>query len=152
MAQDDKEAVRAKGHCLCGAIEIEIRGPLHAVVVCHCGQCRRQHGAPPSYTAANWSNVTIHGEKNLKWYQSSPEARRGFCRLCGTSLFWEPMGQGRVSIPAGCLVKPTALRTVRPIFLPHNAPFAEITDGLEQLPHSRAAAAASPPAPPTVDA
>ena len=105
MAQDDKEAVRARGHCLCGTIEIEIRGPLRDVVVCHCGQCRRQHGAPPSYTAATWSNVTIHGEKNLKWYQSSPEARRGFCRLCGASLFWEPMGQGRVSIAAGCLGK-----------------------------------------------
>src|SRR6476646_4007747 len=94
MAQDDKDSVRARGHCLCGAIEIEIRGPLRDVVVCHCGQCRRQHGAPPSYTAATWSNVTIHGEKNVKWYQSSPEARRGFCRLCGSSLFWEPIGQG----------------------------------------------------------
>ena len=152
MAQDDKEAVRARGHCLCGAIEIEIRGPLRDVVVCHCGQCRRQHGAPPSYTAALWSNVTIHGEKNLKWYQSSPEARRGFCRLCGTSLFWEPMGQGRVSIAAGCLVKPTGLRTVRHIFVAEKADFDEITDGLEQLPHSMSAAAASPPPPTTVDA
>ena len=142
IAEGGKGAVRATGHCLCGAIEIDIRGKLRDVVVCHCGQCRRQHGAPPSYTSAPWSNVTVRGEKNLRWYQSSPQARRGFCRLCGSSLFWEPVGEGRVAIAAGCLDKPTGLRTVRHIFVAEKADFDEITDGLEQLPHSMAAVTA----------
>ena len=85
MAESDKQAVRATGHCLCGAVEIEIRGTLRDVVVCHCGQCRKEHGAPPGYTSAPWPNVTIRGEKNLKWYQSSEQARRGFCRACRTA-------------------------------------------------------------------
>src|SRR5215470_18213540 len=102
----------------------------------HCGQCRKEHGAPPGYTSAPWSNVTVRGEKNLKWYQSSEQARRGFCRACGSSLFWEPIGQDRVAITAGCLDKPTGLRTVRHIFVSEKADFDEITDGLEQLPHS----------------
>ena len=142
IAEGGKGAVRATGHCLCGAIEIEIRGKLRDVVVCHCGQCRRQHGAPPSYTSAPWANVTVRGEKNLRWYQSSAQARRGFCRLCGSSLFWEPVGEGRVAIAAGCLDKPTGLRTVRHIFVAEKADFDEITDGLEQLPHSMAAVTA----------
>jgi hypothetical protein len=142
IAEGGKGAVRATGHCLCGAIEIDIRGKLRDVVVCHCGQCRRQHGAPPSYTSAPWSNVTVRGEKNLRWYQSSVQARRGFCRLCGSSLFWEPVGEGRVAIAAGCLDKPTGLRTVRHIFVAEKADFDEITDGLEQLPHSMAAVTA----------
>ena len=142
IAEGNKAAVRATGHCLCGAIEIEIRGKLRDVVVCHCGQCRRQHGAPPSYTSAPWSNVTVRGEKNLRWYQSSAQARRGFCRLCGSSLFWEPIGEGRVAIAAGCLVKPTGLRTVRHIYVAEKADFDEITDGLEQLPHSMASVTA----------
>ena len=140
MEQAEKEVVRATGHCLCGAIRIEIRGALRDVVVCHCGQCRRQQGAPPSYTSAPWSNVTILGEKNLKWFQSSPEARRGFCRACGSSLFWEPIGQGRVAISAGCLDKPTGLRTVRHIFVADKADFYDISDGLEQLPGAMAPA------------
>ena len=142
IAEGGKSAVRARGHCLCGAIEIEIRGKLRDVVICHCGQCRRQHGAPPGYTSAPWSNVTLRGEKNLKWYQSSAQARRGFCRLCGSSLFWEPVGEGRVAIAAGCLDKPTGLRTVRHIFVAEKADFDEITDGLEQIPHSMAAVTA----------
>jgi hypothetical protein len=139
MSESSETPIRATGQCLCGAIRIEIRGPLRDVVVCHCGQCRRQHGAPPSYTSASWSNVTVHGEKQLKWHQSSESARRGFCRVCGSSLFWEPIGEGRVSIAAGCLDKPTGLRTVRHIFVAEKADFYDIADGLEQLPGSMAA-------------
>jgi hypothetical protein len=141
MAKDEAKPLRATGRCLCGAITLEIRGALRDVVVCHCGQCRRQHGAPPSYTAAAWSDVTVKGAKNLKWHQSSQDARRGFCRLCGSSLFWEPMGSGRVSIAAGCLDTPTDLRTVRHIFVADKGDFYEIKDGLEQLPHSMMAQA-----------
>jgi hypothetical protein len=141
MANEDAKPLRATGRCLCGAITLEIRGPLRDVVVCHCGQCLRQHGAPPSYTAAAWTDVAINGAKDLKWYQSSQDARRGFCRRCGSSLFWEPMGSGRVSIAAGCLDKPTDLRTVRHIFVADKGDFYEIKDGLEQLPHSMRAQA-----------
>jgi hypothetical protein len=134
MDEAKKDALRATGHCLCGAVRIEIRGALRDVIVCHCGQCRRQQGAPASYTSAPWSQVTVHGDKNVKWYQSSPEARRGFCRACGSSLFWEPVGQNRVAISAGCLDKPTGLRTLRHIFVADKADFYDIADGLEQLP------------------
>ena len=141
MAEADDRPVSATGKCLCGAIHFEIRGPLRDVVVCHCGQCRRQHGAPPSYTAAPWTNVKLEGASHLKWYQSSERARRGFCRVCGSSLFWEPIGTGRVSIAAGSLNKPTGLRTIRHIFVADKADFYEITDGLEQLPYSMMAPA-----------
>ena len=141
MKNNEAKPLRATGRCLCGAIAVEIRGALRDVVVCHCGQCRRQHGAPPSYTAAAWADVSVNGRKHLKWYQSSQDARRGFCRICGTSLFWEPMGSGRVSIAAGCLDKPTNLRTVRHIFVTDKGDCYEIKDGLEQLPHSMMAQA-----------
>jgi len=141
MAEADDRPVRATGRCLCGAVHFEIRGPLRDVVVCHCGQCRRQHGAPPSYTAAPWSNVKLSGTNHLKWYQSSELARRGFCRICGSSLFWEPIGTGRVSISAGSLDKPTGLRIIRHIFVSDKADFYEITDGLEQLAYSMTAPA-----------
>ena len=138
MAEVEGNTTRATGSCLCGAISLEIRGALREVVVCHCGQCRRQHGAPPSYTSAEWSDVTVRGDKHLKWYKSSARARRGFCRVCGSSLFWEPIGEGRVSIAAGCLDKPTGLRTVRHVFVADKGDFYDITDGLEQLAYSMA--------------
>ena len=117
MSESSETPVRATGQCLCGAIRIEIRGPLRDVVVCHCGQCRRQHGAPPSYTSASWSNVTVHGEKQLKWHQSSESARRGFCRVCGSKLFWERVDSGQLDVTMGSLDQPTGLKIVKHIHI-----------------------------------
>jgi hypothetical protein len=138
-ANEGAKAPRATGRCLCGAITIRINGALRDVVVCHCGQCRRWHGAPPGYSSARLEDVEVLGRRNLKWYESSPEARRGFCRVCGSSLFWEPRGAGRVAIAAGCLDQPTNLHTICHIFTADKGDFYEITDGLEQLPQSMTA-------------
>ncbi|MGD9741644.1 MAG: GFA family protein [Dongiaceae bacterium] len=122
------------GRCLCGAITLEIRGPVRGVVVCHCRQCIRQHGAPPGFSQAAWENVRLTGEENLTWYASSAKARRGFCRVCGSSLFWEPVGTGRVSFTAGLLDQPTGLETVRHIFVADKSDYYEIHDDLEKFP------------------
>lgn len=132
--------IHGQGRCLCGAVSFEIDGPLRDVVVCHCSQCRRQHGSPPGYTQAAWEHVRLRGEENLVWYRSSEKARRGFCRICGSSLFWEPIGTGRVSIAAGSLEPPTGLRTIRHIFVADKGDYYEIHDGLEQLSGSMLAA------------
>jgi hypothetical protein len=123
----------ATGRCLCGAIRFEIEGPMRDVVICHCGQCRRQHGAPPGYSQAAWEHIRFEGEEALSWYRSSEEARRGFCRICGSSLFWERIGSGRVSIAAGSLDAPTGLKTVRHIFVADKGDYYEIHDDAEQL-------------------
>lgn len=133
MAAKRQPPTHASGRCLCGAIGFEVMGPLRDVVVCHCGQCRRQHGAPPGYSQASWENIRLTGVENLTWYRSSEGARRGFCRICGSSLFWEPIDTGRVSIAAGSLDAPTGLRTVRHIFVNDKGDYYEIADGLEQL-------------------
>lgn len=138
MAANRQPPSHASGRCLCGAIGFEVNGPMRDVVVCHCGQCRRLHGAPPGYSQASWENIRLTGAEELAWFQSSERARRGFCRICGSSLFWEPIDTGRVSIAAGCLDGPTGLRTVRHIFVHDKGDYYEIADGLEQLSGSMA--------------
>ena len=123
-----------RGQCLCGAISFEITGPLREVVVCHCGQCQHNHGGPAHYTSAQWADIEVDGRDWLRWYQSSPQARRGFCAECGSSLFWEQIGQGRVSINAGALDPPTGLRTAKHIFVADKPDWYQIRDGLPQLP------------------
>jgi hypothetical protein len=133
MSQNRQLPTRATGRCLCGAIRFEIEGPLRDVVVCHCGQCRRQHGSPPGYSQVAWEHIRLEGEVALAWYRSSEKARRGFCRICGSSLFWEPIGAGRVSIAAGSLDAPTGPRTVRHIFVADKGDYYEIHEDAEQL-------------------
>lgn len=130
----DAEPIRGRGQCLCGAVRFTVRGPLRDVVVCHCGQCLRNHGVPPGYTNAAWSDIELSGEDRLRWYRSSVKARRGFCAECGASLFWEPVGEARVSINAGALDEPTGLTIAKHIYVADKRDWYEIHDGLPQLP------------------
>lgn len=120
------------GGCSCGAVRYRIEGPVRPVVGCHCHQCRRQSGHYFAATAADRSDVTIEGEEAITWYPSSPEAKRGFCSRCGSALFWDWPGRGRLSILAGSVDEPTGLQFIGHIFVAEKGDYYEITDGLPQ--------------------
>ncbi len=134
MTAEGDATPRASGGCLCGAVRYEVYGPLREVINCHCGQCRRSHGHVAAYTSAKREDLVLTEDRGLKWYRSSDFARRGFCGDCGASLFWEPAGQGRVSIAAGGIDASSGLATVRNIFTAHKGDYYEIADGLDSLP------------------
>jgi hypothetical protein len=121
------------GRCQCGAVSYRVKGNMRDVVVCHCGQCRRNHGYAPGYTAARKAELTVQGEENVAWYRSSEEARRGFCRTCGSSLFWASDGKDTVSITAGSLNPPTGLTTVLHIMTADKRDDDPIADGVPQV-------------------
>jgi hypothetical protein len=104
------------GGCLCGAVRFALRGRLRPVVVCHCGQCRRWHGHAGAYTELATEDLSLTADADLAWFRSSDIARRGFCRLCGSSLFWQRHGATRISVAAGTLDAPTGLATASQIF------------------------------------
>ena len=131
--------VRATGGCLCGAVRYAVRGPLRDVVNCHCGQCRRFHGHFGAYSAAATGDLAIEDEASLRWFASSPAARRGFCQLCGSSLFWQRLEAPTICIAAGSLDAPTGLKTIRHIFAADAGDYYRLTDGLETLPGSMTA-------------
>lgn len=122
------------GSCLCGAVRYRLRGLLRPVVDCHCSMCLKWHGHVGAYSDADDSDLAVEGDDALAWYRSSDFATRGFCRRCGSSLFWKRDGAARTSIAAGTLDQPTGLETVRHIFTEHLADYYAIADGLEQLP------------------
>lgn len=118
------------GGCLCGAVRYEVRGPLRAVVNCHCAQCRRTSGHFVAATATRPEDLVLIESEGLRWYGSSPTARRGFCQTCGASLFWEPVTGGQISIMAGTLDSPTGLETVAHIFVGDAGDYYAIDDDL----------------------
>jgi hypothetical protein len=128
---------RATGRCLCGGVAYEVHGPLREVVNCHCGQCLRTHGNFAAYTSVAEADLRLTERRGLKWYESSDKARRGFCEICGASLFWAPKGQGRIAVSAGTLDRPTGLTTIRNIFVAEKGDYYEIADGLECLPRGQ---------------
>ncbi len=124
--------INASGACLCGSVKYEVAGPPRPVVYCHCEQCRRTSGHYVAATACKPEHLTVSVDDGLRWFRSSPEAQRGFCASCGASLFWRPYHGEYVSIMAGTLDRPTALKAVKHIFVPDVADYYSIHDGLPQ--------------------
>jgi hypothetical protein len=124
--------LRAAGGCLCGAVRYEVRGALRPVVACHCTQCRRMTGHFLAATAAREGDLAITSDSSLKWYSASPDARRGFCGVCGSTLFWHGTGRDYVAIAAGSIDGPTGLKLVQHIFTADKGDYYELDDGLER--------------------
>ncbi len=137
MNEETRSAPRASGGCLCRGVRFEVQGPLRDVMICHCGQCRRTHGHVAAYTSAARVDLVFGAEATLRWYVSSDRARRGFCVTCGASLFWEPEGEERIAISAGCLDRPTGLRAIAHVYVDDVSDYYEIADGLPQYPASQ---------------
>ena len=117
------------GGCLCGEVTYTVEGPLRPVVCCHCQQCRKSSGHYVAATSAGRDCIEITGE--VKWFQSSSNARRGFCPNCGSNLFWDGSGEN-LSIFAGMLDGPTGVQTIGHIFVADKGVYYENTDGLPQ--------------------
>jgi hypothetical protein len=79
-----------EGRCLCGAVRFSITAPTLFFAHCHCDYCREAHGAAfVSWVGAAEERFRLlPGSREPRWYQSSPQSRRGFCENCGTTLFF----------------------------------------------------------------
>ncbi len=120
------------GSCLCGQVRYRVTGPLRPMIGCHCTQCRKTSGHYVAATSARRAHVAIEGA--VTWYRSSDSARRGFCGVCGSNLFWDPASGDRLSIHAGTLDGPTGLRLAGHIFCASKGDYYEIGDGLPASP------------------
>ncbi|MDF2368792.1 GFA family protein [Sneathiella sp.] len=132
MSDGGDKKLHAKGGCLCGGIRFEIYQPLRPVVVCHCKQCRQTAGYLNGFTVALPENLVFIKDDTLTWFESSVEAKRGFCNTCGSSIFWTEKKGGNMGIAPASLDEPTGLETARHIFTEFAGDYYEITDGLPQ--------------------
>ena len=122
-----------RGGCLCGAVRYEVRGPLRDVVNCYCTMCQKLHGGIGPHSKAARTDIVILEGRGLRWYRSSARARRGFCGVCGSGLFWEPADQPGTGILAGTLDQPSGLKTIGHIFVAEICDFSEIAGAAPQF-------------------
>ncbi|GLQ73720.1 GFA family protein [Vibrio penaeicida] len=75
------------GSCVCGAVKFSARTISPSVGTCHCSICRRWSGGPLMSVDCG-SDIHFTGEENIQVYDSSDWAERGFCKQCGSHLFY----------------------------------------------------------------
>ncbi len=119
-----------EGSCLCGAVTFSVEGRVDGVSVCHCGQCRKQSGHVWSSGWTPEDAVSITGE--VRWFDAVGTAKRGFCPICGSFLFWSAHDGDTISFAMGALDGPTGLSLEKHIFVKDKGDYYDITDGLPQ--------------------
>jgi len=117
------------GSCLCGGVAFEISGPLRPVIACHCSQCRKQSGHYAAFTSCQNADLKFTSESTLAWYRASASAGRGFCKACGSLLFWKADGRDSTSVAAGSLNGKTGLVTEGHIYCADKGDYYAICDG-----------------------
>lgn len=88
------------GKCVCGQVKIKAQAKSKSVGVCHCSTCRNWGGGP-LFSIDCGADVTFEGEEQVQNFESSAWAERGFCKSCGTHLYYRLKGNGQYIMPAG---------------------------------------------------
>lgn len=94
------------GGCQCGAVRFHARALHDNPHVCHCRMCQKAFG---NFFAAL---VGVRHE-NMEWtrgtpafFRSSDTVTRGFCKDCGTPLYFKFDGGERISLAIGAFDEP----------------------------------------------
>ena len=139
---NDNSPKLIEGGCLCEGVRYRINGNCRNIINCHCQNCRRTHGHIAAYTSVDKSSFLLLQQDTLQWYHDqSPDTYRGFCNVCGASLFWDARdGRDKLSVAAGSLDDSRDLKTVGNIFVAEAGRYYELEDSLPKFDGSSAGA------------
>ncbi|HYG29433.1 MAG TPA: GFA family protein [Allosphingosinicella sp.] len=73
------------GGCACGRVRYAAEIDNADAYLCHCRMCQKATGGV-SIAFKQVKKGAVSWEREPDWYESSPIARRPFCRECGTPL------------------------------------------------------------------
>ena len=123
------------GACLCGAVSFVADLPSRFCIHCHCGNCRRAHGAAfvtwVGFPAAQF-RVTA-GAQQLVRFTTDTAAIRGFCARCGTTLTYEsPRWPEEVHVARACIDGELDREAGGHVYVDHKASWWPIADDLPQ--------------------
>ena len=93
------EPVDLQGQCLCGAVTVTATMSRPMLRACHCDMCRQHTSGPFFSIAADPDSITVTGP--TKSYRSSDWAERGFCEVCGSTLWYGTTHDGARNLSAG---------------------------------------------------
>jgi hypothetical protein len=110
------EAPRLAGGCLCGAVRFTAAPATHDYGICHCNMCRRWTAGP--FMAIDCDGtLAFDADADVGIYESSHWAERGFCKKCGTPLFYRLRGKDAYHVSVEAFDETGDFKLVSEIFI-----------------------------------
>lgn len=123
-----------QGHCLCGEVRVTIAELSEEITVCHCHMCQKFFGGPfLSLAGVLPKDVEISGEEQIQRYLSSEWAERGFCKKCGSGLFYHSLADDEYYFPAGLFAEIDQAKLTTEIFYDQKPAFFHFKESTEKL-------------------
>ena len=132
MSAKNTDVTERRGKCLCGAVRITAKNAANKVGACHCDMCRRWGGGPFMEIACG-TDVSFSGEENISVFDSSEWAERGFCRKCGSHLFYRLKGTGEHQVPVGIFDDNEGLRFDHQVFIDEKPSFYRFANETDDM-------------------
>lgn len=120
---------RITGGCLCGACRYETGAEPINVRACHCRACQKATGGP-FYARVLVPVDGLRASGPIGWFNSSDDVRRGFCTLCGSTLFSERFSIGAIGLTMGTLDEPDSFQPAEHIWVTSMQAWIKLSDGL----------------------
>ena len=117
------------GKCACGNVAYEADGELEGIVSCHCKLCQRLHGNYNPMIVVNKEDFKFTNESGLAWYDSSDQARRGFCKDCGAALFKEQKQGPKILVAVGSVDDTSGWKNIKNVFTADAGEYYVMPDG-----------------------
>lgn len=94
------------GGCQCGRVRYAALVTDGEAYLCHCRMCQRATGGV-SIAFKNLNKADVSWERAPDWFESSPIAKRPFCRECGTPLGFAFNTSERMDLTVGSFDDPS---------------------------------------------
>ena len=118
------------GQCLCGQVQVAVRGDPVRVGICHCTDCRQESGSAFTFYAV-WPRDQFD-----RTGDTSERRGQHFCPRCGSRLF--ALDEHEVEIKLGILAEaPTSLVPRYELWVKRREPWLRPVEGAEQFDESR---------------
>lgn len=78
-----------QGSCLCGAISVELKGPIESIIHCHCSLCCKNSGTAYATNGfINTKDFTVLDPQNkLTYFEFKKGKLRHFCAVCASPIY-----------------------------------------------------------------
>ncbi|MGF6156387.1 hypothetical protein M2267_001630 [Ensifer sp. KUDG1] len=118
------------GQCLCGQVQVSVRGEPLRVGICHCMDCRKESGSAFTFYGI-WPADQFEYTGEISQFQG-----RCFCSHCGSRAFSADEQEAEVKL--GLLSQaPTPLKPSYELWIKRREPWLRPVEGAEQFEEDR---------------
>jgi len=117
-------------------VQFSVTFPTKFCCHCHCANCRRAHGA----AFVTWAGFLesqfklTAGAEALVRFNTPTGATRSFCRICGTTLFYQsPRWAGEIHIALANLKGDIDRPPEAHVYFDERVPWIEMSDSLTRI-------------------